>query len=266
VAISSPGIAAGGTLVFGHHMFAAGMEAFLRIPFMITTLLVAVPTGVKVFAWTATLWMGKIRFKTPLLFVLSSIVVFLIGGLTGVPLGIVPVDLYLHDSYFVVGHFHATLFGGFLLPLMAAIYFWFPKVSGKLLSEKLGRAQWGLMTAGAALLILPMLGLGLEGMRRRVADYLDPEMRWLHMVTALGGFLIFAGLVLLAINLVRSLKQGAAAGNNPWASRTLEWQTSSPPPEDNFAEVPEVVGNPYGYGIAGSQHSRPRSSGKEGDR
>jgi cytochrome c oxidase subunit 1 len=256
VAISSPGIAAGGTIVFGHHMFAAGIESFLRIPFMITTLLVAVPTGVKIFAWTATLWMGKIRYKTALLFALSAIVVFLIGGLTGIPLGIVPADLYLHDSYFVVGHFHGTLFGGFLLPIMAAIYFWFPKVSGKLLSEKLGRLQWALMTVGVIVFILPMLGLGLEGMRRRTADYLNPDFRWLHIVTAVGGFLIFAGLVVLAINLVRSLRRGAQAGPNPWRSRTLEWQTSSPPPEDNFAEIPEVVGMPYGYGVKGSQHAR----------
>jgi cytochrome c oxidase subunit I len=255
VAISSPGIAAGGTLVFGHHMFAAGMEAFLRIPFMITTLLVAVPTGIKVFAWTATLWMGKIRLNSSMLFILSSIVVFLIGGLTGIPLGIVPVDLYLHDSYFVVGHFHATLFGGFLLPFMAAICFWFPKVSGKMLSEKLGKSQWAAMTSGALLLILPMMGLGLEGMRRRVADYLVPDMRWLHILTAVGGFLVFAGLVLLAVNIVRSLRRGEPSGPNPWNSRTLEWQTSSPPPEDNFEQIPEVVGSPYGYGIAGSQHA-----------
>ena len=256
VAISSPGIAIGGSLVWVHHMFAAGIPAFLRVPFMVTTLLVAVPTGVKVFAWVTTMWMGNIRIYTALLFVLSSIIIFLIGGLTGIPLGIVPVDLYLHDTYWVVGHFHGTLFGGFLLPFMAGIYFWYPKVTGRLLSERLGAAQWLLMTLGAALLMIPMLGLGLEGMRRRVFDY-TPGLGFqeLHIATAVGGFLVFAGLIILAVNLVRSIQKGAAAGPNPWQSRTLEWQTSSPPPEDNFKQIPRVIGNPYGYGVEGSVHS-----------
>ncbi|MBI2957896.1 MAG: cbb3-type cytochrome c oxidase subunit I, partial [Chloroflexi bacterium] len=167
VALSSPGIAIGGVFVWGHHMFAAGIEAFTRVPFMVATLLVAVPTGVKMFAWTATLWLGKLRMNTPFLFVLSAIIMFLIGGLTGVPLGVVPVDLYLHDTYYVVGHFHAMLFGGFLFPFMAAVYYWFPKATGRMLDENLGRWQWALMTIGAALIFIPMLGLGILGMRRR---------------------------------------------------------------------------------------------------
>jgi len=258
VAISSVAIAAGGSIVFVHHMFAAGIPEVLRIPFMVTTLLVAVPTGVKVFAWVTTMWMGKIRIESPLLFVLSAIVVFLVGGLTGIPLGIVPVDLYLHDTYWVVGHFHGTLLGGFLLPFMAAIYYWYPKVTGKMLSEKLGRVQWLLMTLGVAALVLGMLGLGLDGMRRRVADY-TPGLGFqqMHVITAVGGFLIFSGLVILVVNLVRSFKKGAIAGNNPWNSRTLEWQTTSPPPEDNFEEIPTVVGSPYGYGVEGSIYSIP---------
>jgi cytochrome c oxidase subunit I len=256
VAISSPGIAAGGVLVFGHHMFAAGIAAFLRVPFMVTTLLVAVPTGIKVFAWLATMWMGKLRINTAFLFVLAAIIIFLIGGLTGIPLGIVPIDLYLHDTYFIVGHFHATLFGGFLFPFMAAIYYWFPKVTGRMLNARLGNIQWLLMTIGAAGLILPMLELGLAGMRRRVFDYAQGQgFQPLHMITAAGGLLVFAGLVLLGVNIVRSLKRGAVAGPNPWESRTLEWQTSSPPPEDNFSEVPLVTGNPYGYGVEGSVHA-----------
>ncbi|HEX7475957.1 MAG TPA: cbb3-type cytochrome c oxidase subunit I [Dehalococcoidales bacterium] len=256
VAISSLGIAAGGTIVFVHHMFAAGIPAFLRVPFMVTTMLVAVPTGIKVFAWMATMWMGKIRLSTPLLFVLSSIVIFLVGGLTGIPLGIVPVDLYLHDTYWVVGHFHGTLFGGFLLPFMAGIYYWFPKVSGRLLSEKLGKIHWLLMTLGALLLMFPMLLLGLEGMRRRVFDYAPGlGFQQLHIATAVGGFLIFASLVILVCNFVISLKRGKVAGSNPWEARTLEWQVSSPPPEENFEEIPQVVGSPYGYGIEGSKHA-----------
>jgi cytochrome c oxidase subunit 1 len=257
VAIATLGIAAGGTIVFGHHMFAAGMPAVLRIPFMVTTLLVAVPTGVKVFAWVTTMWMGKIRLATPLLFIVSSIVIFLIGGLTGIPLGIVPVDLYLHDTYWVVGHFHAMIFGGFLLPVMGAIYYWFPKASGRMLGEGLGKIQWLLMTVGAFLLFVPMLGLGLEGMRRRVIDYpAAPVFYELHLTTAVGGFLVFAGLVILVYNLVVSFKRGRAAGDNPWGGRTLEWMVSSPPPENNFDEIPEVLDGPHMHGVSGSVHAR----------
>jgi cytochrome c oxidase subunit 1 len=265
VAISSPGIAIGGTVVFAHHMFAAGIPGWLRVPFMVTTLLVAVPTGVKVFAWVATTWMGKMRLHTPLLFVFSAVVLFLIGGLTGVPLGIVPVDLYLHATYWVVGHFHAMFFGGFLLPVMAAIYYWFPKVSGRMLSEKLGKIQWLLMTLGMFLLAIPMLGLGLEGMRRRIGDYeLALHFQPLHIATAMGGFLVFAGLVILAYNLMASFKRGAAAGDNPWGARTLEWMVSSPPPENNFEDIPEVLDRPHMHGVSGSVHARvsPRKDSK----
>jgi len=261
VAVSSPAIAFGGTVVFAHHMFAAGMPGWLRVPFMVTTLLVAVPTGVKVFAWVATTWMGKMRLQTPLLFVLSGIVLFLIGGLTGIPLGIVPVDLYLHATYWVVGHFHAMFFGGFLLPAMAAIFYWFPKVTGRMLDERLGKIQWLLMTVGMFLLAMPMLALGLEGMRRRIGHY-DFTMHWqqLHIVTAVGGFTIFAGLVLLGINLVRSFRRGPAAGPNPWGARTLEWMVSSPPPEHNFEEIPEVFDRPHMHGVVGSVHARLSAS------
>lgn len=241
VAIASPGIALGGTVVFAHHMFASGMPGAMRIPFMITTLLVAVPTGVKFFAWSATIWMSKISLRTPLLFVLSAIILFLIGGLTGIPLGIVPVDLYLHDSYFVVGHFHATLFGGFLMPTMASIYYWFPKISGRMLREGLGKIQWLLMTVGMFLLVVPMLGLGLEGMRRRIANYpLTLHLQQLHIATAVGGFLVFAGLVILVYNIMASCRKGKEAGNNPWNASSLEWQTTSPPPEHNFATTPQI--------------------------
>jgi len=256
VAVSSLGIAIGGTLVFGHHMFAAGMPALLRIPFMITTMLVAVPTGVKVFAWLATAWGGKLRLKPPLLFAFSAIILFLIGGLTGVIQAVVPADLYVHDTYWIVAHFHSVLFGGFLFPLMAGIYYWFPKMSGHMLQDKLGKIQWGLMTAGSALLILPMFALGLEGMRRRVADYdPTPGFQSMHLTTAIGGFLIFFGLVILFYNILRSLRRGALAGNDPWEGKTLEWQVSSPPPAENFLRAPLVVGPPYDYGVTGSVHA-----------
>ena len=211
VAISSPGIALGGTVVFVHHMFAAGVPEILRVPFMVTTLLVAVPTGVKMFAWTATMWMGKLRFATPFLFILSSILVFLIGGLTGIPVGIVPTDLYLTDTYFVVAHFHGTLFGGFLLPVMAGIYYWFPKVTGKKMSEGLGKLQWALMTPGTLLILLPIFQLGFEGMRRRVSEYV-PNLGFqsLHIVSLVGAVLVFIGLIILIINIIRSARHGRA--------------------------------------------------------
>jgi cytochrome c oxidase subunit 1 len=260
VAISSPAIAFGGTVVFAHHMFAAGMPAWLRVPFMVTTLLVAVPTGVKVFAWVATTWMAKMRLHTPLLFVFSAVVLFLLGGLTGIPLGIVPVDLYLHASYWVVGHFHAMFFGGFLMPVMAAVYYWYPKVTGRMLSERIGKIQWLLMTVGMFLLAVPMLGLGLEGMRRRVSSYeFAMHFQEFHIATAVGGFLVFAGLLLLAYNLLKNFHHGAVAGSNPWGARTLEWMVSSPPPEHNFDEIPEVLDRPHLHGVAGSVHARVRT-------
>jgi cytochrome c oxidase subunit I len=258
VAISSPGIAIGGVFVFAHHMFAAGIPALLRVPFMVTTLLVSVPTGVKVFAWVATMWQGKLRMAVPFLFVLSSMMIFLIGGLMGIPLGVVPTDLYLHDTYFVVGHFHAMLFGGFFLPLMAGIYYWYPKATGRMLSDAMGRWQWALMTLGTSGIFIPLLVLGLLGQRRRVADYtLGHGFQQLHIVTFIGALLVFAGVVILIVNIVRSMKKGVIAGDNPWQSRTLEWTVPSPPPEDNFVEIPRVVGRPNDYGVPGSVHSAP---------
>ena len=255
VAISSLGIAIGGTMVFGHHMFAAGMPALLRIPFMVTTMLVAVPTGVKVFAWVATAWGGKLRMQSPLLFTLSAIVIFLIGGLTGVIQAVVPANLYIHDTYWIVAHFHSVLFGGFLFPLMAGIYYWFPKMSGRKLDEKLGRWQWWLMTLGSALLILPMFVLGLDGMRRRTAGYSNMDWKPLIIITAVGGFLIFFGLIILFYNMLRSRRRGDVAGNNPWEARTLEWMVSSPPPPNNFESLPQVVGPPYEFGVPGAVHA-----------
>ncbi|MBI4282911.1 MAG: cbb3-type cytochrome c oxidase subunit I [Chloroflexi bacterium] len=256
VAISSLAIAFGGTIVWGHHMFAAGMEEWLRVPMMFTTLLVAVPTGVKIFSWLTTMWFGKIHLETPMLFVISAIAVFVIGGITGVVQGIVPVDLYLTDTYWVVAHFHSTLFGGFVFPIMAAIHFWFPKVTGRLLNERLGKSYWAVITIGFLVTYLPMFWLGLNGMRRRIADY-DPAMGLgtMNTVATIGGYLIGFAMLLFLLNLVVSARRGARAPANPWQSQTLEWQVSSPPPEENFPTLPQVVGTPYGYGIPGSRHA-----------
>ncbi|MBI4298092.1 MAG: cbb3-type cytochrome c oxidase subunit I [Chloroflexi bacterium] len=265
VAISTLGIAVGGTMVWGHHMFAAGMEPYLRIPIMMTTLLVAVPTGVKIFSWLATMWMGKLKLDTPLLFAMTSIAVFLVGGLTGIPLAIVATDLDLTDTYWVVGHFHHTIFGGFVFPLMAAIYYWFPKVTGKFLNERLGKLHWGIMTVGFFTSYLPYFWLGLNGMRRRVYDY-DPGLQPMHLVATVGGFMIGLGFLLLLSNLLVSAWRGARAPANPWHAQTLEWQVTSPPPEDNFPLPPQVVGSPYSYGVPGSVHALmpPGGAGEDG--
>ncbi|HNN12306.1 MAG TPA: cbb3-type cytochrome c oxidase subunit I, partial [Anaerolineales bacterium] len=175
IAMSSLGIALVGFVVWAHHMFTSGMNEYLRLPFMYSTLLVAVPTGVKFFSWTATLWGGKIRTPTPMLFVLGSIVVFLMGGLSGPPNATVSTDLHLHDTYFIVGHFHDTIFGGFIFPFFAAIYYWFPKATGRRMNETLGKVHFWLMTPSFILLTLLMMRVGLIGMRRRIADY-DPGL------------------------------------------------------------------------------------------
>lgn len=256
VALSSLGIAAGGAIVWGHHMFVAGLEPTLMIPMMVTTLLVAVPTGVKIFSWLATMWQGKIRLDTPMLFAVTAIAIFLVGGLTGVPQALIPADMHLTDTYWIMSHFHHTLFGGFVFPVMAAIYFWFPKVTGRLLSEKLGKVHWALMTVGFFTTYEVMFWLGLNGMRRRVVDY-DPAAGFgtMNLIATIGAFVIALAMLLFFINLVVSLRRGAPAPANPWGSRTLEWQVASPPPEENFPASPQVVGPPYGYGIPGSVHA-----------
>ncbi|MDP2659818.1 MAG: cbb3-type cytochrome c oxidase subunit I [Dehalococcoidia bacterium] len=256
VALSSVGIALGGAWVWGHHMFAAGIEDWLLVPFMFTTLLVAVPTGVKIFSWLATIWRGKIRLATPFLFALTAIVTFLIGGLTGVVQGIVPADLHITDTYWIVAHFHHTLFGGFVFPLMAAIYYWFPKVTGRLLREGLGKVHWLMMTVGFFLLYEPMFVVGLDGMRRRVYDYEASQgfQVW-NIVSAVGGFVVAISLMVMLLNIFVTLRSGIRAPENPWRARTLEWQVASPPPEDNFAVLPEVRDDPYGYGVPGSVHA-----------
>jgi cytochrome c oxidase subunit 1 len=254
VGLASVGIAVSGTLVWGHHMFAAGIEEYLRVPFMITTLLVAVPTGVKIFSWLATLWNGKLRIATPILFVFSAIVVFLVGGLTGVFQAIIPTDLHITDTYWIVGHFHNTLFGGFLFPFLAAIYYWFPKVTGRLYREGLGRFHWGMMTAGFLAMTWPMFWLGMMGMRRRIVDY-DPAYGPVNVLVSLGGFLVALSMVIFVYNLVTSLRSGPRAPSNPWGAKTLEWQVSSPPPEENFKRPPRVVAPPYGYGEEDGVHA-----------
>ncbi len=255
IAMSSLAIALVGFLVWAHHMFTSGMNEYLRVPFMYSTLLVAVPTGVKFFSWVATIWKGKIETPTPMLFVLGAIVVFLMGGLSGPPNATVSTDLHLHDTYWVVGHFHDTLFGGFVFPFFAALYYWFPKATGRRMNETLGKWHFWLMTPAFFTLSLGMMRIGLLGMRRRIADY-DPLQGFdaTHLVLTIAAFTIALSVLIFIINLVTSLKRGEIAEGNLWNSRSPEWQAPSPMPAHNYDTPFEVVGEPYDYGLPGSKY------------
>jgi len=249
VAMSSFGIALVGFLVWAHHMFTSGMDEYLRVPFMYSTLLVAVPTGVKFFSWVGTMWQGKLEFPTPMLFVLGGIVVFLIGGLSGPPNGTVATDLYLHDTYWIVGHFHATMFGGFVFPFFAAVYYWFPKATGRKLSETLGKLHFWLMMPAFWVQSLGQMGVGLLGMRRRIYTY-DPALGidTLQLFITIAGFVIFISVLIFVYNLFHSLKHGEVAVGNVWRSRSPEWQLASPVPAHNYDRPFRVIGEPYDYG------------------
>ena len=254
VAMSSMAIALVGFLVWAHHMFTSGMEEFLRVPFMFSTLLVAVPTGVKFFSWVATMWKGKLSFPTPMLFVLGSLSVFLIGGLTGPPNAIVPTDLALHDTYWIVGHFHATMFGGFVFPFFAALYYWFPKVTGRMYNERLGKLHFWLVTPAFWLQSLGQIRIGLLGMRRRIADW-DPAFGFetSQMVITIAGTVIGISVLIMLYNLITSARRGEIAESNPWRSRSPIWALiPTPIPEESYPQPFEVVGEPYDYGLAGS--------------
>ncbi|MEN4011179.1 MAG: cbb3-type cytochrome c oxidase subunit I [Chloroflexota bacterium] len=256
VAMSSLGIALVGFLVWAHHMFTSGMEEYLRVPFMYSTLLVAVPTGIKFFSWVATIWMGRIRFSTPMLFLIGAIVVFLLGGLTGPPAGTVSTDLHLHDTYYIVGHFHATMFGGFIFPLFAAIYYWYPKITGRKMSELWGKIQFFLLTPGFLITSFGQMQVGLLGMRRRIADY-DPAHGFesAHLIITIAGFMVAASVLIFLINLFVSAKRGEVATDNVWESRSPEWSIlPSPAPMHNYPQPFRVVGEPYDYGLKGSRY------------
>ena len=252
VALSSMFIAFVGFLVWAHHMFTTNLGSTLNMAFSFATMLVAVPTGVKFFSWLATMWEGKITFETPMLFVLGAFVVFLIGGLTGPPNALPLADLYLHDTYWVVAHFHHTIFGGYVFPFVAAIYFWFPKMTGKMYSERLGFIHFWLMIIGFHMKTFAMFWIGLRGMRRRIVDY-DPALQFdsAQTIATFGAVLIGTGMLIFAVNLIISVRSGATAPANPWRSRSIEWTTSSPPPELNYDEIPTIIGEPYDYGLDG---------------
>lgn len=247
VAISSLIITGLSGIVWVHHMFASGTPGWMRMVFMATTMLISVPTGIKVFAWVATIWGGKLRLNTPMLFALGGLVMFVFAGVTGIMLASVPFDIHVNNTYFVVGHFHYVIYGAVVMGMYAALYHWFPKMTGRMYSEGLGKLHFVLTFMGTNLNFFPMHPLGLQGMPRRVASY-DPEFAFWNVVASLGAFLLGISTLPFILNMIGSWVQGEAAPKNPWRAIGLEWLVSSPPTVENFEELPIVVAEPYGYG------------------
>jgi len=236
-----------GLFVWVHHMFTSGTPPWMRMFFTVSTLIVAVPTGVKIFSWTATLWGGKIRYTSAMLFAMGLLIMFVIGGLGGVTLGTAPVDIHVHDTYYVVAHFHYVLFGGSVFGLYAGIYHWFPKMTGRMLNERLGKVHFVLTLIGANLTFLPMHFLGTQGMPRRVAMY-DPQFTQLNQICTIGAFVLAFSVIPFLVNVIWSWGWGEKASGNPWRALTLEWTTDSPPMIENWHRLPVVTHGPYDYG------------------
>jgi cytochrome c oxidase subunit 1 len=247
-------------MVWAHHMFVSGMAEFFHIPIMLTTELISVPTGIVFLCALGTIWMGRIHFKVPMLWVFGFLWAFLIGGITGVFLADVPTDITLSDTYFVVAHFHYTIVGGTIFGLFAGTYYWFPKITGRRYDERLGRLHFWWFTLAFNATFIPMFWLGIEGMRRRVADY-PVEFGTVNLFISFAAFNIALSVGVFVFNMARSWKWGEQAVPNPWRAQTLEWQTASPPPVDNFDRIPTVSATPYQYGIVGAGpiegHSTP---------
>ena len=241
IAASTVAIAFLGFLTWAHHMFAAPIPEAILVFVMLSSFLIAVPTGVKILNWIATLWRGTIEFKTPLLFCVGGVGLFLIGGISGVFLATFPIDWQVNETYFVVAHLHFVLIGGAVFPIFGAIYYWFPKITGRMLSEGMGRISFYLMTVGLLCTFLIQHVMGLDGMPRRIYEYDNVgHLALYNMISTVGSFILGAGVLLTIINVARSLKNGVVAGPDPWKANTLEWFTPSPPPVNNFDVIPLI--------------------------
>jgi cytochrome c oxidase subunit 1 len=246
IAFSSLAIAGAGSLVWGHHMFTSGMSDTAILVFSFLTFVVAIPSAIKVFNWVSTLYRGSISLEAPMLYALSFIILFSIGGLTGLILGAAATDIHVHDTHFVVGHFHYVIFGGAVFAFFGAMHYWLPKFYGRRYAEKPAVAAWVLMFVGFNITYFTMMVLGMKGMPRRYYDYL-PEFAPLNLVSTIGSWILVSGLALMLVNLFRGLLKGEPVGENPWGAATLEWTVPSPPPTGNFGEEPVVTHGPYDF-------------------
>jgi cytochrome c oxidase subunit 1 len=246
IAYSSLAIAAVSFIVWGHHMFVSGQSELAGTLFSIITMFVGVPTAIKLFNWVATMYKGNITLETPMLYALNFMACFTIGGLTGLPLAALATDVQLHDTYFVVAHFHYTMLGGALMGFFAGLFFWMPKMTGRMYDEKLGKVSAFLTLVGFNITFIPQFIMGAQGMPRRYHTYVA-EFSPYHMVSTFGSWIVAAGFILAIYVLAKSLFKGEQADKNPWGATTLEWTVASPPIHTNFEEVPTVTGRPYEY-------------------
>ncbi|MBK6697667.1 MAG: cytochrome c oxidase subunit I [Myxococcales bacterium] len=249
VAMSSLGLALLSFVVWAHHMFTSGMSEYAAMVFSGLTFLVAIPSGVKVFNWVATLYKSSIRLDSPMLWALGFLFLFTIGGLTGLFLAVVATDIHLHDTYFVVAHFHYVMVGGTVMGFIGGIHYWWPKMTGKLYNETQAKVAWALVFVGFNVTFLTQFVMGSRGMPRRYYDYL-PEFELFHKISTIGAYILGVGFFLMLGYLIQSLMSGKKSPRNPWGSCALEWQTPTPPPLANFHEVPTITRGPYDYHLA----------------
>ncbi len=242
-----------GFTVWAHHMFTSGMADWVRIPMAITTAIIAIPTGIKIFSWLATLWRGILHLDTSMLFALGFLTTFTLGGISGVMLAMIPFDIHVSSTYFIVAHIHYVLFGGSLMTIFAGVYYWFPKMTGRMYDERLGKWHFWTTFIFFNLTFAPMHILGLDGMPRRVATY-STQFADLNLIISIFSWLLGLSTLIFVYNMVTSWRGGPRAESNPWRGMTLEWQVSSPPPIFNFDRLPTVVGGPYEYGVPGAVH------------
>jgi cytochrome c oxidase subunit 1 len=246
IAFSSLAIASIGSLVWGHHMFTSGISDAATVMFSLLTFFVAIPSAIKVFNWVATLYRGSIDFRPPLMFCLFFVFQFMIGGLTGMLLAALGPDVAVHDTHFVVAHFHYTMFGGAIFAFFGALHFWFPKMFGRMYNEKWAFIGGSVLFIGFNFMFFSMFIVGFMGMPRRYYDYL-PKFHTPNLAATIGSWILVTGLLIMFHNLFRSMRRGPKAPGNPWHGATLDWQTPSPPPHENFAEIPTVTGGPYEF-------------------
>jgi cytochrome c oxidase subunit I len=256
IAFSSLAIAGISFLVWGHHMFTA-MGEFASALFSVMTFMVAIPTAVKVFNWVSTLYKGSITLNTPMLYTLAFLFLFTIGGLTGLPLGTLATDIHLHDSYFVVAHFHYVMMGGTVIALMAGLHHWWPKMFGKMYNEFWAKVGFALVFIGFNMTFFIQFIMGTQGMPRRYASYVD-HFLWMHQLSTVGSWLLLAGFLVHLFVFINSLVAGPKAPPNPWGGLSLEWEAESPPIEHNFHHEPVVKHGPYDFDDVIPPHTDPK--------